>query len=302
MEATFSIVCFFQRKEFVGQKSLSDEEIVVNGESVADILDAIWDKTILLIKREVIVKDEDIEWSENVLPTRDDIGNFVILQDRVARKAYLVDQINTTLLARLRNKHVNIMVHVYGRQICNKSVHGKFTVKLLQPEQRDRANADNTHSLMALVEVLKQTHKGIFAAGVSIWQMWANAIQSAAPHLQEDMIQSAPPPHLIHMFIRASTSESELRENAQRGLRVADDLNDTYAGHLVKVREDFNKIRQDVARGFEFMDGRLRAFEDVVNSNTRLVNSMTYAVAPQPSAVSMEEDRRVTDLEDIDHN
>lgn len=303
MAATFSIVCFFQRKEFVGQKSLScDEEVIVSGETVTEVLDAIWDKANLLVKREVIVKGEDIEWSENAVPAREDIGNFIILQDRVARKAYLVDQITTTLLVRLRNKHVNIMVHAYGRQIFNKSVHGKFTAKLLQPEQRDRANADSTQSLMAMVEVLKQKHKGIFAANISVWQMWANAIQSAPPHLQDEMIDNVPPAHLIHMFIRASTSESEIRESVQRGLQVADNLNDTYAGHLAKIREDFDKIRNDVNRGFDFMEARLRSFEDVVNSNSRLVNAMASAVTPQPNTVSMEEERQITDLEDIDHN
>lgn len=303
MDAQFSIVCFFQRKEFIGQKSLScDEESVISGDTVIEVLDAIWDKASSMVKREVIVKNEDIEWSDDAVPTRENIGNFIILQDRVARKAYLIDQITTTLLARLRNKHVNIMVHVYGRQICNKSIHGKFSAKLLQPEQRDRANADSTQSLMAMVEVLKQKHKGIFAANVSIWQMWANAIQSAPPHLQEGMIDSAPPAHLIHMFIRASTMESEIRENVQRGLQVADNLNDSYAGHLAKIREDFDKIRQDVNRGFEFMDARLRSFEEVVISNIRLVNAMTSAITPQPNAVSLEEERQVTDLEDMDHN
>lgn len=155
---------------------------------------------------------------------------------------------------------------------------------------------------MAMVELLKQTHKGIFAANVSVWQMWANAIQSSPPHLQDQLVGNAPPPHLIHMFIRASTSETEIRESVQRGLQVADNLNDVYAGHLAKIREDFDKIRNEVTRGFDFMDARLKSFEDVVNSNSRLVNAMSSAVTPHPNAVSMEEERLVTDLEDIDHN
>lgn len=303
MEANFSIVCFFQQKEFVGQKSLNKEEaVVVTGENVNDILDAIWKTAVLIIKREVIVNGDDIEWSENSVPTRANIDNFVILQDRVARKAYLVDQITTVLLARLRNKHINVMVHVYGRQICNKNLHGKFLSKLLQPEQRDRANADNTQSLMTMVDVLKRTHAGVFAAGVSIWQMWANSIQSAAPHLQEELINRPPPPHLIHMFVRASTSESEIRESLQQGLLVAEGLNDTYAGHLVEIREDFDKIRGEVMRAFEFMDHRIRSFEKVLTSSTRLVSAMHTSAIPKPNAVSMEVEQTVTDMEDIDHN
>lgn len=206
----------------------------MSGESVTDILDEIWSKAVVMIKREVIIKGEDFEWSENSVPTRDEFGNFIILQDRVARKAYL---------ARMRNKHINVMVHVYGRQICNKSVHGKFTSKLLQPEQRDRANANNTQSLMEMVERLKQTHKGVFAANVSVWQMWANAIHSAAPHLQDEMTNNDPQPHLIHMFIRAATTETEIRENVHRGLQVADNLNDVYSGYVEKMREDFDRVR-----------------------------------------------------------
>lgn len=171
-ESKYSIICCFQRKEFVGQKSLnSDEDEAMFGESITEVLDSVWVKASQGIKREVIVTGELFEWSENAVPAREEFGKFIHFQDPVARKTYLVDQINSTLLSRLRHKRVNVMVHVYGRQLCSKSVHGQFTTKLLQPEQRDRANADNTQSLMSLVEVLKGKHSAVFAANVSVWQM-----------------------------------------------------------------------------------------------------------------------------------
>lgn len=301
--ATFSIVCYFQRKEFMGQKSLSTEEaIVVTGESVAEILSTIWTRSVPMIKREVVMDNEEFAWSENPTPTLDDIGNFIILQDRVARKAYTIDQLTSTLLTRLRHKHINVMVHVYGKQLCSKTVHGHFVSKLLQPEQRDRANADSTQSLMALVEILKQKHKGVFAANVSVWQMWANAIQAAPPHLQNGVMDGSPPTHLIHMFVRASTSEKEIMESAQNGLQVADNINDAYVELLAKFREDFNKVRNDVDRAFDFVDARLTALEDLVKSNARLVKAMGSSITPQPSALSVEEERQIIDMEDIDHN
>lgn len=301
--AKYSIICCFQLKEFVGQKSLSkDESEIVSAESVIEMLDSIWSRALKLIKREVIVSGEEFAWNELVVPERDEFAKFITFQDRTARKLYSVDQINSTLLSRLRNKYVNIMVHVYGRQLCNKSVHGQFVLKLLQPEQRDRANADNTQSLMALVEVLKQKHSAVFAANVSVWQMWANSIQSAPAHLQEEMTNKVPPAHLIHMFVRASTAESEIRESVQRGLQVADNIIDTYAGHIAMLRKDFDKIRQDMNRGMDFMEIRLCAFEEVVDSNRRLVNAMSSSVTPQPSAVSIQEELMITDMDDIDHN
>lgn len=155
-EAMYSIMCCFQRKEFVGQKSLnSDEDEVMFGDTITELLDSIWKRALPSIKREVIVSDESFQWSENAVPNSEEFGKFIHFQDPVARKTYTVDQLNSTLLSRLRNKRVNAMVHVYGRQLCNKTVHGQFVAKLLQPEQRDRANADNTQSLMAWVDILK---------------------------------------------------------------------------------------------------------------------------------------------------
>lgn len=199
-KSTFSIVCCFQCKEFVLQKSLSADEVVF-GESMDEILDKIWGKALSFIKREVIATGDDIQWNVNLIPERDQIGNFIVFQDRTARKCYTVDQVNSTLLSRLRNKHVNSMIHVYRRQVCNKSVHGKFVAKLLQPEQRDRANANNTQSLMIMVEELKQKHGDIFPANISVWQMWENSIHSARAHLQEEMTNKRPTPHLIHLFV-----------------------------------------------------------------------------------------------------
>lgn len=104
------------------------------------------------------------------------------------------------------------------------------------------------------------------------------------------------------MFVRASTSEAEIRKSVQRGLKVADNLNDTYSGHLAMMRADFSKLRSDVNHAFDFMDARLKAFEDVVESNRRLVIAMNTAVSPHPSVVSLEEERQITDLDDVDHN
>lgn len=303
VRAKYSMAFYFQRKEFVGQKSLNQsEKESLTAETVDDILDMIWKRAKTFIKREVIVKDEQFEWSENAVPTFDDMSKFITFQDRSVHKCYNIDQVNSTMLSRLRDKPVNVMIHVYGRQLCNKSIHGQFVSRLLKPEQRDRANADSTQSLMALVEVLKQKHGAAFAANVSIWQMWANSIQSAPPHQQEELINSVPPGHLFHLFVRASTSESEIRESAQRGLQVADNMNDTYRGYLSAMRKDFNQLRSDMNRAFDFMEARLNSFEDILESNSRLVVAMSSSITPQPNVVSAEQERQITDLEDLDHS
>ena len=48
--AAFSIICHFQPKEFVGQKSLnSNNEEIVSGGSVSEIPDSVWYKAVTFI-------------------------------------------------------------------------------------------------------------------------------------------------------------------------------------------------------------------------------------------------------------
>lgn len=119
--------------------------------------------------------------------------------------------------------------------------------------------------------------------------------------MHEELIDKYPPAHLMHMFVRAPTSDSERLLNLQQGLLVADNLHDTYSGHLAMARKDFDRLRQDVNRGFEFMDIRLSAMEEVLNSNNRLVNAMNSSVKPLANEVSLQEELLITDMEDIDH-
>lgn len=81
------------------------------------------------IKREVIVSGDSFHWKE--------IAKFIHFQvPAFARKTFTVYQIVSTLLSRSRHKQVNVMVHIYGHQVCSKAVHGEFVGILLQPEQQ----------------------------------------------------------------------------------------------------------------------------------------------------------------------
>lgn len=116
-ECLFVFIAHFQQKEFVGQKAINQEiEEEVAGDSTAEVLDNIWEKIKTLIKREILVDGDKFTWAEAENPDRSEIGNFVILQDKAAKKNYLVSQINTDVLRKMRHKHVNVMVHVYGKR------------------------------------------------------------------------------------------------------------------------------------------------------------------------------------------
>lgn len=52
---------------------------------------------------------------------------------------------------------------------------------------------------------------------------------------------------------------------------VADNLLDTYSGHVSMMRKDFDKLRQDMNRGFDIVEIRLSAMEEVLVHLLRLV-------------------------------
>jgi len=145
----FIFVAHYQHKEFVGQKAINQEfEEEVAGDSTAEVLDKIWERAKTFIKREIVVDGDNFAWAEAESPDRSEMGNFIILQDKAAKKTYLISQLNSDVLRKMRNKHVNVMVHVYGKAISSKAVHVKMTASILQPAKRDRAGA---HSTVVLV-------------------------------------------------------------------------------------------------------------------------------------------------------
>lgn len=109
-ECLFVFVAHYQQKEFIGRKAVSQEiEEEVAGDSTAEVLDNIWEKQ----KREILVDGDNFTWAEAESPDRSEIGNFIILQDNAAKKNYVISQLNTDVLRKMRQKHVNVMVKQY---------------------------------------------------------------------------------------------------------------------------------------------------------------------------------------------
>lgn len=215
----------------------------------------------------------------------------------------MVSQIDSDSLRKMRNKHVNIMVHVYGRAISSKPVHQKMSSVLLQPANRDRAGAHSTVSQLEFVRKLKQVHGTYLTAHTSSWAMWANAIHSSPAHRQESMMTDLPPAHLVHLFRSVPTAEIEVMQAAQNGLHIADNLNDIFAESLASIHEELRKFKEAALRGIELIEIRLQSAEDLMRANSRMVSAMNSALHVQVNAASLSEERQVyeNDIPDLDH-
>lgn len=300
----FCIIGHFQQKEFVGQKAVNQEyQEEISGNTSQEFLENIWLKVNSIIKREIVVNDESISWAENEIPTQDEMAKFVVFQDKSAKKTYLVSQIDSDSLRKMRNKHVNVMVHIYGRSVSSKSVHQKVTNVLLQPADRDRAGAHSTVSLLDSVRQLKDIHGTYLSANTSSWTMWANAIHNGPIHKQESMMKDLPPSHLIHLFRSVPTAETEVMRSVQNGLQIAGNLNDLYAENLATLRDEFRKAKAIAMRAFDLFEVRLDAAQDMVRANNRIVSTLDSALHVEVNPVSLSEEQQVNenDMTDIDH-
>lgn len=302
-QSKFFFIAHFLNKEFVGQKALNeDNEKVISGESLEEVFDALWLSSLHFIKREVSVDGENFVWSEVEKPTRADIEKFVTLQDQGNKKTITMTQVNLDCLRKLRGKHVNVFVYSYGKKVCNKPLHAKFSAKLLIPEKRDRANADNTVSLMEMVGQLKEIHDVHYSAHHSSWVMWANYIQSAPLNeSRERLLSECPPSHLLLLFRSVPLSDNEKMKSARNGLQVTDNLIDSFKHQLQLFRKDFDVMRQSISRSVEIMDWRLQSLEGIITSNERLVSAFSNSLRPEENEASQHQETLIMDCEDVDH-
>lgn len=305
MGALYRIIAHYQQKEFVGQKPIGQEvEEEVGGDTVAEVLNAIWAKVVPWIKREVLVNGDSCSFAENENPGREEMGTFVILQDKAAKKNYSISQLTSDVLRKMRDKHISVMVHVYGKSVASKQIHTKVVAAILQPVDRDRAGAHSTVLLIELTKKLKEIHGRHLSGNTASWTMWANSIHAAPAHKQESMVSEIPPPHLVHLFRAVPIDENEVMRSAQNGLQIAGNLNDLFTENIKTLRQEFQIIRETLVTTLRLLDlyVRLKATEDNLEANKRLVDSMESALHVEENAVSLEEEKQITDLVDMDHN
>lgn len=303
-ESKFSFFAHFLNREFIGQKALNeDNERIVAGETMEEIFEQLWSAAIQYIKREVIVDGDNFTWAEKEKPERSEIEKFIVLQDQTSKKTIPVVQVNLECLRKIRGKHVNIFVYTYGKVICNKAMHTKFSAKLLIPEIRDRANADSTTSVMALVKQLKDIHETHYSAIDSCWVMWANYIHCAPPNESKDALKNkGPPAHLVKLFSSVAFSDNERLQSAQNGLQITDNMIDAFKNQLKLFKEDYQSMLESFACTTELMQLRIAAMEGVLDSTQTLVSSITSALKPQENEVSVLQESLIMDCDDVDHD
>lgn len=308
----YSIELNLQTREFKGQTSgVTKTKIQIQCNAVSDFKCNLWVQIKDKLKREVVVDDDDPRWHENVSPKEEDVERFVLFYDSKSKRSVTLDKVSTTTLQHWRSKEVWLYIHVYSMSIANLSLWKKVQKMLIEPLNRDRAGATSMAEMNPLVARLKEVHRLNYQSNHINWIMWANRIQASESHLREKMINSPPPPEMLHLFALARTSADETISNVKQNLCVAENVNDGVSCGLARIRVLMDSILQiqtaisdlqkEEKTKIEMLNYELKTMEQHATTTRTLINSMELALPVTETDFGRQVFSLIQDQDDVDH-
>lgn len=248
------------------------------------------------LEREVIVEGDAVAWSADV-PTAENnqIDKFVQLFK--GKRNYCPSSISADLLAHLRNKEVHVIGFIYARNVSTNGTFNLVKKNLLDPAIRDRSVAVANQLIDEIIENLKQNHSHHLTAPQPIaWRIWATFVASKPTHSHDQLMLDSPPDHIVVLFRSVPTSEAEMLSNAQKGLRVARNVNGMQRESLREIRERVQATIDSRNREMTGLITHLDYLERMAEREDTLLRDMDGSIRTEESMSSLE-----AAADDIDH-
>lgn len=308
----YSIELNLQTREFKGQTSgVTKCALKIDCNSVPEFKRHLWIQIKDKLKREVVFDDNGPQWHVNVLPQEEDMERFILFYDSKSKRSMALDKINSITLNHWRSNEIWLYVHVFSMSIANLSLWKKVQKSLIEPLNRDRAGASTIAEMNALVGRLKEIHRLHYQSNHINWIMWANRIQASESHLREKLIDSPPPPEMLHLFAIVRTSADDIISDVRQNLGVADNVNEGVSFSLSRVRilmDDILKIqnaitdlRNEEKTKMELLNHELKAMEMQATTTRSLITSMEQALPVTETDFGRQLLSEIQDQEDVDH-
>ncbi|XP_062545712.1 uncharacterized protein LOC134212134 [Armigeres subalbatus] len=219
----------------------------VAGNTPEEFIRQCWLMSQQYLKREVVFRcNENGEatpaWGKEH-PQESDFVRFALFNDKANHRYYPVDKVTANLLHNWKKKEIHLLLHVYSLSVNNRTVFKSVKDLLLQPESRDRAGAASNKTVQDLAKKLRDKHGISWQAQDIAWMMWANSIYTADPCLRENLIDEAPPAHLIKLF---SAREQPVIRSIKRKFSMAQSVNAGYHDEVVFIRKTFDELEETV--------------------------------------------------------
>ncbi|XP_058840239.1 uncharacterized protein LOC131695740 [Topomyia yanbarensis] len=267
------------------------------GNSVAEVIQSLWEAGKDLTKRLVIFNENGPQWSEKEKPSVEDASQFITLQYQAKKKNYCTTTLTPRLLQRWRDKTIKVFVYTYSTNIETSAQFQQVLKQLVTPKNPDRAGANSTRDDSMLANELRQKHPHLEGFHSS-WMLWANYINSAEAHERESMRNAVNPPVEISKYFRwVAVSEAARLQSVHRGMQVAQTVNTHWANEIKKIKDNVSMaltLLQGAAQCIEALEARSTV-------SSELITAMQSAVQPEEAELSRSLISHVTDCSDVDH-
>ncbi|XP_055589267.1 uncharacterized protein LOC129741550 [Uranotaenia lowii] len=272
-------------------------EVSIGGDTMEEVLGAIWQVAQDHVRREVIFKDAVPYWSDKVQPDVGDIGRFITLQNKAQRKGFSVGELNHRILTKWRGKVINLYIYPYSINVETNPQYQTVLRKLVSPEIPDRSGAHSTRDDSALANELREKHPDL-EGHFSSWLLWANLINSSPAHERDLLRQAdAPPVQLAKFFRWATVSEAARLQSVHRGMVVANTINEGWMRGITEIKGELamaSKLLQSAI-------SKMEALELRGQYGSELCTAMESTTRPEETEISGILSERVTDSYDVDH-
>lgn len=277
----------------------------VAGDTVKDFLHNCWLLSKRYLKQEVLFRCDESGvahpiWSTKT-PQEADFVRFALFRDKSNHRYYTIDKVTVNLLQNWRKNDIYLLLHVYSLSVNNRSVFKTVKDMLLEPAAKDRAGAASNRAVEKLVITLRNKHGASWKAQDIAWMMWANAIFTAEPHLQESMTNEAPPEHLAKLF---AAKEQQRLKAIRRSFAMAHNVNAGYHDEIVSIRASCNDLEttiQTLNNQMQLMKRRIEALETRDSLGQSFISAAEETLQATETTFSQSLVSRVSEQEDTDH-
>ncbi|XP_055526909.1 uncharacterized protein LOC129719540 [Wyeomyia smithii] len=252
-EKLFRFTAQISTRNFKGhKKGPCMQKIKINGDSVDEVLELVWNSCERFIKKEVVFDAKvgggadqfTARWTEKTVPVIEDIDNYVTFQDKLSRRTYKPSQFKEKpdKMHKFMDKEINLFVYVCSESVTSASMYDTMRIQLLNPEERDRVGAASNQAVSSLVAELKNLYKGSYASQDVNWAVWASYLFTKSALERDELKHQGPPHHLIHLFKTIPSTGQRVLTSTRNDIRIAQNVNAGFKEELDALASELNQI------------------------------------------------------------
>uniref|UniRef100_A0A336MIY3 CSON000663 protein n=1 Tax=Culicoides sonorensis TaxID=179676 RepID=A0A336MIY3_CULSO len=295
-------------RNFINERNAQEKErISIEFNGILEFKQKLWPFVKPHIKQEIAYDDESniYSWIESDLQVTD-MNRFVLIQDKAQKKCIGIDDLKNKKLHTMSfgSDPIACFVQVYGNKIQKLDQYEAAKKQLMCPTECDRGGAATNSATFELAKKLKEIHGRVIWGQEVAWFQFANFILASEAHVQTELTESLPPPHIMRFFSLASENPIQQNISARRTVELGKRVNKGMRESISALSQDVDILIDHHRNGLSMAQAlktKILAIKDQIDNNDYLMDGLAMTVETEITEFTQELKRGITDMEDVDH-